>query len=298
MLKPNVDQHCVPRINRRLLGWFRWFVKGYLNKHFHALAVNRQALEHSEITATDALVVYANHASWWDPLIAIHLADRLFPGFAMYAPIDAQALNRYRMFAKMGFFGVEQRSLRGASDFLKISEAILCQPGASLWLTPEGRFADVRDESAELMPGLTHLAWKFSKEKFSEKIKAGKPQARSNAYDPQTVNSRVWFLPVAVEYPFWEERQPEMLVWFGQPIAAANFVGQSKTGIALDLTARLRAAQHQLAQVSIARDSSRFEVMASGRGGTFFIYDWWQSLTGTRGSRQDATNHGQKFNSP
>ena len=287
MPNSNVDHHCVPRISRQLLGWFRWFVKGYLNKHFHAIAINRQSLQAIKFSDTDALVVYANHASWWDPLIAIYLAERLFPQFAMYAPIDAEALAKYRLFGSMGFFGVEQQSQRGARDFLNVADAILRRPAASLWLTPEGRFADVRDEAAELMPGLAHLAWKLT----------NRQPAESNFVEPQTAGGRVWFLPVAVEYPFWEERHPELLVWFGRPIDVAQFARQSKPEITLDLTDRLRIAQRELAQASIARDVSPFDVIGSGRGGTFFIYDWWHKLTGRLSGRQTSINHGQKFNS-
>ncbi len=287
MPNPNVDRHGVPHINRQLLGWFLWFVKGYLNKHFHAIAINRQSLQAINISDSDALVVYANHASWWDPLTAIYLSQSLFPHFAMYAPIDADALAKYRMFGRMGFFGVEQQSLRGASDFLKVANEILRRPAASLWLTPEGRFADVRDQSAELMPGLAHLAWKL----------ASRQQPESDFVGPRTATVRVWFLPVAVEYTFWEERHPELLVWFGQPIDVAQLTRLSKPDIALDLTNRLRAAQRELAQASMARDVSPFDVIGSGRGGTFFIYDWWHKLTAKLSGRQRSKNHGQKFNS-
>ncbi len=269
MLKRNVDHRSLPPINYGLLGWFRWFVRGYLNKHFHSIAVNRCEISELGISTTDALVVYSNHASWWDPLTAIYLADRLFPGFSMYAPIDAEALDKYRMFGRMGFFGVEQQSLRGASEFLRVSHAILGTPGASLWLTPEGRFADVRDTSAELMPGLAHLAWRFTRTGNG---------GRNAIAEQQRSTGHVWFLPVAVEYPFWVERQPELLVWFGPPTNTAELAGQSKPQIAGDLSLRLRNAQHELAQVSMSRDVSQFELFGSGRSSTYFVYDWWQKL--------------------
>ncbi|MEZ6077907.1 MAG: hypothetical protein R3C56_20215 [Pirellulaceae bacterium] len=52
---------------------------GYLRKNFHAVAVNREHLlavmraEGESIGPDDALVIFANHASWWDPLTAILL---------------------------------------------------------------------------------------------------------------------------------------------------------------------------------------------------------------------------------
>jgi 1-acyl-sn-glycerol-3-phosphate acyltransferase len=279
----------LPSINVHILGWFRWFVRYYLRKHFHAVAVQRRELQSASIRADDALVVYANHAAWWDPLAAIHLAEVLFPGFDMYAPIDADALAKYPMFARMGFFGVRPHSQSSAQNFLKISHAILERPGSSLWLTPEGRFADVRDTSAELMPGLGHLAWKLSRQNAARNLASG----GAIATGPQ----RVWFLPVALEYPFWEERQPELLVWFGRPIEVTSLAGSTKQQCAEQVTAGLRLAQQALAQASVARDTSAFEVLASGSRGTFFLYDWWRTLRGVIGSGRSQRGHGEKLNS-
>ncbi len=269
-MKPPTD---LPTINRPMLGGFRWFVRRYLKQHFHSVAVNRVNLRHATIDQGDSLVVYANHASWWDPLAAIYLAEQVFADHAMFAPIDAIALQKYRMFARMGFFGVEQNSLRGAAEFLRIAEKVLSQRSASLWLTPEGRFADVRDQQAELMPGLSHLAAKMSRQN----------------------QQRVWFVSGAVEYTFWEERKPELLVWFGKPVCTEAMRTNSKHQWAEVLTSRLRDAQQQLATASIARDSQMFEVLSSGKAGSFFVYDIWRSMKNSLAGRAVCVEHGDKL---
>ncbi len=277
----------VPPIRPRLLGWFRWFVRGYLKRHFHSIAVNRRLLKLADIQSHDAFVVYANHASWWDPLVAIELSDKLFPGFAMFAPIDASALAKYPMFGRMGFFAVEPQSQSGARDFLRISTAVVGRASASLWVTPEGRFADVRDSSAELMPGLSHLAWKLARE-----------AADDLGVELQMVRKsrQIWYLPVAIEYPFWEERRPELLVWFGAPMNTAALIGKSKAECLRVLTHHLREAQRELAEASIARDGTKFELLGGGPSGTFFVYDWWRSLRGAVRGKSVKTDHGTKLN--
>ncbi len=259
------------------MGGFHWFMRRYLRRHFHSVAINRENLDTVDISARDSLVVYANHASWWDPLAAMFAAELVLPQFRMYAPIDAHALSKYRMFAKMGFFPVDQSSQRGAADFLRTSRAILSQPGASIWITPEGRFVDPRDDSAKLMPGLSHLAAKVA-------------LADHQAAAGQTQNGpRIWFVSGGVEYTFWEERQPELLIWFGKPLCAAG-AGvehpESKQQWHLRLTESLRSAQRELAAAAIARDASRFELVLGGSSGTFFLYDIWRKLrarlTGTK----------------
>jgi 1-acyl-sn-glycerol-3-phosphate acyltransferase len=151
------------------------------------------------------VAVFANHASWWDPLVCLLLAAEYFPGRASFAPIDARALQRYRLLERFGFFPVEVRSARGAAAFVQNASTILESPKRILWLTPQGKFTDVRERPVSFQRGLAHLAGRVG---------------------PSV------FLPIALEYTFWEERTPEVLLAFGTPlftnitrIAAAQTTG-------------------------------------------------------------------------
>ncbi|CAN5528704.1 hypothetical protein BH20VER1_BH20VER1_17070 [soil metagenome] len=103
-------------------------------------------------------MVFLNHAAWWDPLICLLLAARFFPGRAAFAPIEAKALQRYRFLGKLGFFGVTVGSARGAAEFLRVGTEVLQLPQNMLWLTPQGKFTDVRARPVTLQSGLAHLA--------------------------------------------------------------------------------------------------------------------------------------------
>lgn len=232
------------------------------------------------MTPDDAVVVFANHASWWDPLTALFLCDNLFEGFKLYAPIDAEAFEKYKVFGQMGFYPVDQSHLRGAAHFLKVSKHILKHAGATIWITPEGRFADVRDKSTELMPGLGHLA-------------ASVQKSQRGANSP-----RVWFVPLAVEYAFWEEKQPELLTSFGEGVCIdPRSKGEPEDKIVWQnrLTANLRRAQEELATASIARDSNYFEVLLSNSGGTFFIYDWYRRAAAKIRGKELDVQHSDKL---
>ena len=265
----------LPKVNKPLMGGFRVFNRRYLRKHFHVVAQSRASGLTNDIPNTDSIVVYANHASWWDPLLAIFLAENLYPSFGMYAPIDAEAFEKYRIFGQMGFYPVAQNSLEGAKHFLKVSKAILAQKANSIWLTPEGRFADVRDHKAALMPGLAHLGHALGKRKVVD-----------------LESPKVWFIPLAIEYCFWEEKMPELLIRFGNPVATGSAEAEEladKEAWDKKLTGNLREAQRDLAELSIARDSAAFEVMLRSRSGTFFIYDWWRSLSSRLRGKQMST---------
>ncbi len=185
-------------ISRRLSWWRRspWLIRlftrhvkrFYLARNFHAVRLSTSGKPGP--VPDGPLIVVLNHPSWWDPLVALVLAE-LFPDRAHYAPMDADALRRYRIFQRLGMFGIEPATMRGAREFLRTSRSILAQPRTALWITAQGRFADARERPPRIQPGVAHLASRLD----------------------QAV-----ILPLALEYPFWDERRPEALARFGQAI--------------------------------------------------------------------------------
>ncbi len=212
-------------------------------RQFHAVRVAGKA------PRTDApLVVYLNHPGWWDPLICLVLARHYFPNHRHYAPMDAPQLERYRVFHNLGFFAVEKNSRRGAIQFLRGAEAALAQPRAVLWVTAQGRFADVRERPLQLEPGVAHLAQRL----------------------PGAV-----FVPLALEYAFWNERFPEALARWGEPVATAEMLEQ-----------KLEETQTALAAASQRRDAGDFTTILEGSAGVGGFYDWWRRMrAGWRGEK-------------
>jgi 1-acyl-sn-glycerol-3-phosphate acyltransferase len=168
-----------------------------------------------------------------------------------YGPIDAAMLGKYRFFERLGAFGVEQGTRRGAARFLRVGRAILEAPGSVLWITAEGRFRDPRERPVRFAPGLGHLL-------------------RSA--------TGVTVVPLAVEYPFWTERQPEVAVRFGDPIDVDRGDVRTAAGWTAVLERRLEATLDRLAEDTAARDPERFDVLVRGRAGVGLVYDLWRRL--------------------
>lgn len=257
----------IPKVSPRLVYWFDWYLQRYVPKHFHAFAISN-AVSVKSIAASDPLIVYMNHASWWDPLVALIVAKRFFPKRNLHAPIDANAVQKYPFMQRLGFFPVEQNRLHGAGAFLKTARTILQHQNTSVWLTPEGRFADPREKDLPLQPGLAHLIAKL----------------------PRGV-----VLPLAVEYPFWEERLPEMLARFGQPMRIEDHPELSKAAWGHQLTSALRDTQRQLEVASLARDSSEFDVILAGQSGVNWIYDIFRRASSVLTGKKLARTHGDKL---
>ena len=197
------------------------------------------------------LVVFANHPGWWDGVAFMLLSRRLFPARRMFIPMEAAALSRYRFMTRIGVFGVENDKLRGAVAFLRIARQVLAEPGCMLWINAPGRFSDVRERPVPIAPGLSRLA----------------------EMAPDAL-----FVPLALDYPFWTERKPEMLCAFGPPITGASLLAQTRDNRLAMLSDALAATMDRLAQDAIARDPARFETLLRGREGMGGIYQLWRRL--------------------
>ncbi len=254
-----------PRISPLWLRWFTLYGERYVRRHFHALRLCQSAPP----VSSNPLIIYLNHASWWDPMICLVLRKRCFAHRASYAPIEAAALRKYPFFRKLGFFPVEQRSHRGTAAFLEGAGAALARPDSMLWLTPQGSFADVRDTSVGLKTGMAQLA------------------TRLNV---------ATYLPLALEYVFWEERRPEACINFGEPIVVTREQAE-KTG-PRQLTAlfeeKLRSAQQQLAAAVIRRDASQLRVLDRQSVGVGGVYDVWRRFRSLLRHESFRPEHGSK----
>lgn len=230
--------------------FFRFVFLGFARRHLRAVRVAARGLPPPDDPARP-LVVYANHPSWWDGVAFMLYSTELFPGRRMFIPMEADALGRYRFMTRLGVFGVEQQSARGAVAFLRTAKAVLAEPSHMLWMNAPGRFMDVRERPVPMAPGLVRLAELA-------------PRAR--------------FLPMAIEYPFWSERAPEMLAAFGAPLDGEALAALDRDARAGALARGLEAAMDRLAEDAIARDPSRFRPVLRGREGMGGIYERWRRL--------------------
>lgn len=237
-----MTDRALPRVSSRRLAVFAWYAQRMIRRHFAALRVMQDTLPARG--PPQANVFYANHAAWWDPLVMLVVARVLFPGTTFHAPIDAAALARYPSLQRFGFFGIEVDSPAGARRLLEVGQALLARPGNALALTPQGRFADVRERPLHLKSGIARLL--------------------------MTV-PRAVALPVAIEYPFWTEMRPEVLIRFGRHGVCAD--GGTRDAMLAELGSRMTAELDELGRASCRRDPSEFVTLLDGQEGIGRLQD-------------------------
>ncbi|MCY2975633.1 MAG: lysophospholipid acyltransferase family protein [Planctomycetota bacterium] len=241
-----------------------------IRKHFLVFAMDISECDYDGLTAETPIIFYLNHPGWWDPIVAMQVCQKYFPGRVFYAPIDQVAIEKYAVFKKLGFFGVALEHRSGSIAFLRQTSAILNAPNSSLWITPEGRFADPRDKNAEWMPGLAHLVAKH----------------------PQAV-----CIPMAIEYPFIDEVKPLMLCKLGPMVHGRDLVGVSKAECSVLLESKLRLTQESLAESVVTRSFNGFKVLVRTAQTPKSVYDWGRLLVCKVSGRPFELNHGKTFRS-
>ncbi|MGY2052149.1 lysophospholipid acyltransferase family protein [Methylobacterium sp. JK268] len=237
----------------------------YLRRHFNALRVSRWGLPDLG-GHPGPVVAYCNHPAWWDAAVIILLTDRFFPDREGYAPIDAEMLEKYGIFARIGAFGVDLASRRGAAAFLAAARLILARPDRVLWITAQGRFSDVRERPLGLRPGVAHLA----------------------EIAPDAV-----FVPLALEYAFWSERGGEAFAAFGAPVAARDLLALTRGERLARLESDLTALLDRLSADVTRRDPARFLALAEGARGVGGVYDIGRRLAAALAGRRFEPGHGK-----
>ncbi|WP_247892303.1 lysophospholipid acyltransferase family protein [Azospirillum sp. Sh1] len=251
-------------LRSRLLCWFFGGVMARrLRRGFHAVRLARPGWP--VLPPGRPVIVYLNHPSWWDPALLIVMGTTRFRGRPGFGPIDGEMLRRYRFMRRIGLFGLEP-GRAGSVTFLRTAEHILADPRAMLWITAEGAFTDPRRRPVTLRPGIAHLV-------------------------RRTPSALV--VPLAVEYPFWDERTPEALLRFGEPMEAASFADLPVPEIAADLEGRLEMVMDQLALDAQCRDPARFLTLMEGTVGVGGVYDLWRRARAWAGGRAFSAAHSE-----
>jgi len=254
------------RWSPRILRGFQWYVRRLLRKRFFAVRISRSGVPNADgwRSHQGPLLLLLNHASWWDPILLAFLQRVWCPDRRVLAAMDRVQLERFTIFRRMGVFGIDPddpASLPAMVDY--VQQTVTREPRTVVMLTPQGRFTDVR-ESIRLRPGAAAIAARI-------------PHVRA--------------VSLALEYPFWLDAKPEILLRFSDVDSPEV---SSRAAWQRTLTAAMQANADALAAESTTRDPMRFETIVGGSAAQVNpVYDAWLRLTG-RGTAIDESGRAHR----
>lgn len=261
-----------PDYDPRIARFFCWWTRDKMvAKKFNAvrLAEGSRAVLESVADHRGPLIGVMNHTSWWDPLVMMAIHSTFCAHRRAYAPMDIAQLRKLGIFRKVGTFGVDPddpRSLDAMAAYLHDEFQNRDRP--LLWINPQGRFEDVRTE-IEVRPGAARIA-----------------------ADATAAGLDVRVISVAIEYVFWLDPKPELLI----RVEAVEPERTNTPGWLRATRSAMRTNAGALARLAMARDPAGFEhLLGDGRAKINPMYDWWLRL---RGKRADLVDRSRASEAP
>jgi 1-acyl-sn-glycerol-3-phosphate acyltransferase len=136
------------------------------------------------------IIAFANHASWWDPIVAHWLGDGVLHR-DVYGVMEGTGLLRYPFFRRVGMFGVTTSTPADARALAAFAGALLRgAPRRLLWIAPQGA----------LLPARAPLVFRSGLARIARAV----PEAL--------------LLPVALRYEFRAGQRPELFARLGAPV--------------------------------------------------------------------------------
>ncbi len=244
--------------SRRVTKFFERYSIRKIRRSFHTVHVDPTSIQTIEKIQqqTQPSIILMNHPSWWDPLTIMLIAGLYLRNRVHCAPMDIVQLRRYRIFRKIGAFGIDPEHPQTPAKMNTYIEEVVAQhPNALLWITPQGQFTDVRD-AVNLRPGAAALAAKHTKASV---------------------------FCVGVEYNYWQDQKAELFLRF----QTCNTDDRSTSGWFRAMRQAMSENLDTLSQLVIKRDPSNFlQPLGSGRSRTSRVYDLMLRLRGQEGEIQ------------
>lgn len=141
-------------------------------------------------------ILFAPHANWWDGIVLYNITRRICK---KEIRLMVEELNRFPLLRRAGAYSVNKKSAQSAMKALKYSVDMLSDLNNILCIFPQGIIRPPHFRPIEFQTGLAYIAQNAAK-------KYGK----------------VNLIPVAIDFCFFRDNRPEVVVDFGECIEVTN----------------------------------------------------------------------------
>ena len=162
---------------------FAIYNRNLIKRRFGSLNVlNLDILEN--LNREFPLIIYANHSSWWDGLVAFQISHKA--ELDSYILMEEKHLKRFFLFRRLGAFSVNRENAREALKSIKYSADLLRgDPNRTLWIFPQGEISPTDARPLLFYNGFSRIIAK---------------------------TGRCFVLSLAIRYEFADEFKPEIFV--------------------------------------------------------------------------------------
>lgn len=133
---------------------FAVYNRNLLKRRFNSFQIS--GLEYlANKDATVPLLIYANHSSWWDGLLAFEIsrAARL----DSYVMMDEATLRRFFLFRRIGAFSVPKNSRRVLESIGYAADLLAADSRRCVWIFPQGEIVPNDSRPLRLFGGAARI---------------------------------------------------------------------------------------------------------------------------------------------
>ncbi|MFI4873597.1 MAG: lysophospholipid acyltransferase family protein [Phycisphaerales bacterium JB061] len=228
------------RHSDRFLRVFGWYSCRLLRKRFASVRIadNTDALIRESAETDRPVVVAMNHPSWWDPIVGVAIKHLYMRGRFAISPIDMAMYERFGFMKRLGLFGIDLDHPDAGQAMLDyIRSCAQKNPELALFITPQGRFSDVRAPIV-VRPGIASAAMSLS--------------------DPAV-------LSLSIEIAFWHDQRPELLL---RAERCAQPEQQTTANWVRAVRDCMQRNTDRLTELSVARDADCLKPILVRKGST------------------------------
>ena len=138
------------------------------------------------------VILFAPHSNWWDGIVFYNITHRIFH---KEIRLMVEELNRFPLLRRGGAYSVNKKSPQSAMKALKYSVDVVGDLRNILCIFPQGIIRPPHYRPIEFQTGLANIA-----------------QNAVKRY------GKVHLIPLAVDYTFFRDNRPEVIVEFGERI--------------------------------------------------------------------------------
>lgn len=141
-------------------------------------------------------ILFAPHCNWWDGIVMYNITHRIFH---KEIRLMVEELNRFPLLRRGGAYSVNKKSPQSAMKALQYSVNVVGDLRNMLCIFPQGIIRPPHYRPIEFQTGLAYIAQNAVKK-----------------------YGRVNLIPTAVDYTFFRDNRPEVVVKFGKRIELTN----------------------------------------------------------------------------
>jgi len=166
---------------------FSIYTRNLIKRRFHSLRISNLK-ELSRRSLDMPLIIYANHSSWWDGIVAFEIGRKC--KLSSFFMMEERHLKKFFLFRGLGAFSVVRNNPREALKSIDYAAQILKKNvGSALWIFPQGEILSNDFRPMVFFNGVSRIIEKVSK---------------------------VQLLPVALKYEFFGNFKPEIIAKAGK----------------------------------------------------------------------------------